>query len=61
MLIWERVPSKWQTGGNENTIFLFRAKVPGGWFVSSGFPGGEECSTFFYPDPEHEWDDNSLP
>ncbi len=31
-----------------------RAKVAGGWFVKAG------KSAFFYPDPEHAWDGNSL-
>lgn len=40
----------------------YRTKVPGGWFVhfetqtvDSGAGGA-----FFYPDPKHEWDGNSL-
>ncbi len=37
-----------------------RCKVPGGWFVFLHH-GGKEGSGFFYPDPTHKWDGNSLP
>jgi hypothetical protein len=36
-----------------------RAKVPGGWFVT--FHVGSSAGITFYPDPDHEWDGNSLP
>ena len=36
---------------------LYRAKVPHGWFVLSSGP--ERCG-FFYPDPQHKWDGNSM-
>jgi hypothetical protein len=42
---------------------LSRAKVPGGWLVSvfwCAIQGGG-TSLMFYPDPNHEWDGNSLP
>ena len=45
-LRFEAVPS------NRGT--LYRAKVPGGWLLSSD--GG----VTFYPDPEHAWDRSSL-
>ncbi len=39
--------------------FVHRSKIPGGWIVIKddmrGFGG------FFVPDPNHEWDGNSLP
>jgi hypothetical protein len=35
---------------------LSRAKVPGGWLVTTG--GGSGIA--FYPDPGHEWDGSSL-
>ncbi len=40
--------------------FVWRTKVPGGWFVFV-HRAGEEAGAFFYPDPNHEWDGNSLP
>jgi hypothetical protein len=38
-----------------------RAKVPGGWFVfvQEG-PQFGSTGAFFYPDPPHEWDGQSL-
>jgi hypothetical protein len=42
---------------------LSRAKVPGGWLVSvfwSSIQAGG-TSLMFYPDPNHDWDGNSLP
>ena len=53
-LIWERFITSDDRNGQSN----FRAKVPGGWFVRCDEGGG---TAFFYPDPEHEWDGNSLP
>jgi hypothetical protein len=43
--------------GSRGASAIMRAKVPGGWFVMTGHEG----ESFFYPDPEHEWDGNSLP
>jgi hypothetical protein len=52
---------------------VFRAKVPGGWFVLWVSHQGidvrhpmnespaEEHGFTFYPDPKHEWDGGSLP
>lgn len=41
---------------------MWRAKVPGGWFVRMGAPNTHfPVSTLFYPDPSHQWDGNSLP
>jgi hypothetical protein len=52
---------------------IFRAKVPGGWFVlwvsRQGIDvlhptvesASEEHGFTFYPDPKHEWDGGSLP
>ena len=48
------------SGRDERTAFRDcsrRAKVPGGWFVHLYF----QKATFFYPDPDHEWDGSSLP
>lgn len=41
---------------------FYRSPVPGGWllmiFWQMGHPGGPAMC--FYPDPEHEWDGQSL-
>jgi hypothetical protein len=55
-LIWEPVKSQFKP--NKQSEDVLRTKVPGGWFVSvSKNKGG---GVFFYPDPEHVWDGNSL-
>lgn len=44
-------PFKWDelfTGSD-----TYRAKVPGGWFVSEQV--GQTPCTWFYPDPDHQW------
>jgi len=63
MLEWHRVESKmeWQDkrGRTEQVDFwVWRSKVPGGWFVCVG--GQSEFQAFFYPDPEHTWDGSSV-
>jgi hypothetical protein len=70
-LRWEGLPSKLPIDMPDDTRRKFdrpmRAKVPGGWLIfvfgydwhqgnSYGFGG-----LTFYPDPEHDWDGNSLP
>lgn len=47
-----------KTKGNSQTAY--RTKVPGGWFVSFGDKHNGTGGAFFYPDPNHEWDGNSL-
>ena len=42
----------------ESNRNVSRAKVPGGWFVTTSSQAGE--TLIFYPDPEHEWDGSSL-
>ena len=37
-----------------------RAKVPGGWFITSRSYGSHTPIGFFYPDPKHEWDGGTL-
>ena len=64
-VIWERIESKWQKGTKRSFVeevgpgSVYRAKVPGGWFVVWGY--GPMGGPFFYPDPEYKWDGNSLP
>ena len=53
--LWGAAVSGSEVKGIPGGGLLFRAKVPGGWFVYVG----ESC--FFYPEPEHKWDGNSLP
>ncbi len=59
-LKWEVIRTeKPALGGRyEVDVSLYRAKVPGGWFVKMHVNG---VSAFFYPDPEHQWDGSSLP
>jgi hypothetical protein len=59
-LVWEVIKggvSNLPNWGSPGGGILFRAKVPGGWFVC--LHGSQ--SSFFYPDREHTWDGNSLP
>ena len=41
---------------------LWRAKVPGGWFVGAEIAEADNLSwsVFFYPDPQHVWDGRTL-
>lgn len=48
MINWEELKS--------NHWLVLRAKVPGGWLVLV-----EGKGLTFYPDPNHEWDGNTLP
>jgi hypothetical protein len=42
----------------------YRARVPGGWLVqvqrSTGDNSASTGGLAFYPDPNHEWDGNSV-
>ena len=41
---------------------VYRAKVPGGWFVLLHTTGTVSSNTVtFYPDPDHTWDGSSMP
>ena len=53
---------KWEKlGCNTATLLnLYRAKVPGGWFVVVVGGESESPTLTFYPDPEHVWDGKSL-
>lgn len=63
VLKWEQVESvqKQLRDGRQYGATVFRAKVPGGWFVRVEGGGSGTTSGFFYPDPEHTWDGSSLP
>lgn len=43
----------------DQRTLMERTKVPGGWLVKIWI--GTAGSIAFYPDPNHEWDGNSLP
>ncbi len=63
---------RWQALDTNLPGKMFRAKVPGGWFVLWVSHQGidvrhpmneslaEEHGFTFYPDPKHEWDGGSL-
>ncbi len=66
-LKWEVLKEKWRMDDGsviEVNSRNSRAKVPGGWVVfrniegSGGYPVAGMC---FLPDPNHEWDGQSLP
>jgi hypothetical protein len=47
---WEKLKSETGT--------VMRTKVPGGWLVFMWYV--DSSGLTFYPDPNHEWDGNSL-
>ncbi len=55
---WETIPTN--PANMDKKLYLHRAKVPGGWlvFIHRGEAAG---GAFYYPDPEHKWDGNTLP
>ena len=58
MLRFEKIPSDFrpdEPGGVPNRVYIYRAKIPGGWLV------GTMDVFSFVPDPNHEWDGSSLP
>lgn len=61
MLIWEEVKceKKEKSFLGQGLTPMWRTKVPGGWLVRIIY--GAADSAFFYPDPQHLWDDSSLP
>jgi hypothetical protein len=60
ILKWEEIKCELVGAGffNVGVSQMFRAKVPGGWFIQIKDASN---SGFFYPDPEHLWDGSSLP
>jgi hypothetical protein len=40
---------------------IARSKIPGGWLVSAAGITTQAVTITFVPDPEHQWDGNSLP
>jgi hypothetical protein len=55
MVNWETL----QNGIRLEGYDLYRAKVPGGWLIY--IDRVEHSGLTFLPDPNHEWDGNSLP
>ena len=55
-LVWETIACQFKPGKDAEDGF--RAKVPGGWFVSVCRNKGG--GVFFYPDPGHLWKGSSL-
>lgn len=55
----EKTPTGWFATPTLRIPRVKRAKVPGGWFVLITQPAVR--GSFFYPDPEHQWDGSSLP
>lgn len=55
-LAFDRVPAK------DLSHWIERAKIPGGWLVTSGRLYDEKLivSITFVPDPHHEWDGKSV-
>jgi len=54
-LYWEPLKNE----GTTNVIrHTYRTKVPGGWLVTAADTQGVGAT--FIPDPNHEWDGNSL-
>ncbi len=53
VLEWQKLKSR----NNKHTPELYRTAVPGGWLISQSETGG----LVFIPDPNHEWDGDSLP
>lgn len=49
---------KWEKLKSDRMGVVYRSKVPGGWFVL--VKENDETSITFYPDPNHQWDGNSI-
>lgn len=57
-IVWEELENE-----NDPIIHIFRAKIPGGWLLNlkeSTSSRGAAIGLTFIPDPNHEWDGNSL-
>ena len=55
---WQQVSSTLHNEkGKQDSVAMYRARVPGGWFVKIYYEG---VAAFFYPDPEHKWDGKTV-
>jgi hypothetical protein len=57
-LVWHKLNSSSAGGEFWKLGDVYRAKVPGGWFVMIT---NNARGLMFYPDAEHNWDGGSLP
>jgi hypothetical protein len=57
-LVWHKLNSSSAGGEFWKLGDVYRAKVPGGWFVMIT---NNARGLIFYPDAEHNWDGGSLP
>lgn len=57
-LVWESFENVGGYASGER-LSVQRAKVPGGWLITTWL--GDSGGVTFLPDPDHEWDGNSLP
>ncbi|MCL1067216.1 hypothetical protein L2735_10395 [Shewanella olleyana] len=55
-IFWETLKNKGENGSSQ---FTYRAKVPGGWLISSA-SANHGIGLTFIPDPNHDWDGNSI-
>lgn len=63
MIMFERIPTVYNDGSGTMRGSILRAKVAGGWMciISQVVAHGViEKGSVFVPDPNHEWDGNSL-
>lgn len=64
IVYWEFIEGRTRQTMTEQPDKMFRARVPGGWFVyvlsANHLWRTGEGAGFFYPDPEHKWDGCSL-
>ena len=56
---WEGLQSSRTAGGL--SFHIYRARVPGGWFVYVHLDPDCGGGVTFYPDSSHKWDGTSLP
>ena len=56
-LVWHKLNSSSADGRIFKLGNVYRAKVPGGWFV---LVADNATGLTFYPDPDHNWDGGSL-
>jgi hypothetical protein len=56
-LVWHKLNSSSAGGEFWKLGDVYRAKVPGGWFVMIT---NNARGLIFYPDAEHNWDGGSL-
>ena len=56
-LVWHKLNSASAEGRVFKLGNVYRAKVPGGWFL---LVADNATGLTFYPDPEHKWDGACL-